>query len=331
MDARPPVRASRAVKLRLTTSQRSLKIDEPELVSRALLTALALTRRDEEAVRQWQLLTALPPASVGSGVDRAESSPSSLADVLLGRRGRLDAEGRQALRAKRALPVWRVVGRIAARAATPAREQMLLRELVAALRLANAPGVHVLAKRRSASLVDRPGRSWLAPLRLNTSELATVAAWPIGLTGELSVERSGARLLPVSKEIARHGRIIGRSTFPGRERPVALAARDGLRHLHVLGPTGVGKSTLLLNLIVQDIAAGRGVVVIEPKGDLVEDVLARIPGERLDDVVLLDPADEARPVGLNPLAANGRPPEPGGRPAARSVPQHVRVVVGATD
>jgi ABC-type cobalamin transport system ATPase subunit len=70
---------------------------------------------------------------------------------------------------------------------------------------------------------------------------------------------------------------------------VAIAASDGLRHLHAIGPTGVGKSTLLLNLITQDMAAGRGVVVVEPKGDLIADVLARIPRERLADVVVLDP------------------------------------------
>uniref|UniRef100_UPI002607463E type IV secretory system conjugative DNA transfer family protein n=1 Tax=Pseudomonas sp. TaxID=306 RepID=UPI002607463E len=76
-----------------------------------------------------------------------------------------------------------------------------------------------------------------------------------------------------------------------------------------LGPTGVGKSTLLLNLITQDMQAGRAVVVIEPKGDLIADVLERIPPERVGDVVLLDPTDTKRPVGLNPLALGGRSPE----------------------
>jgi hypothetical protein len=74
----------------------------------------------------------------------------------------------------------------------------------------------------------------------------------------------GSRLVAPSAAIPRQGRIIGRATFPGRERPLALSATDSLRHLHALGPTGSGKSTLLLNLITQDIAAGRSVVVIEP-------------------------------------------------------------------
>jgi hypothetical protein len=66
----------------------------------------------------------------------------------------------------------------------------------------------------------------------------------------------------------------------------------------------VGKSTLLLGLITQDMRAERGVVVVDPKGDLVSDVLDRVPPDRTGDVVVLDPADEERPVGLNLLARN---------------------------
>ena len=71
-----------------------------------------------------------------------------------------------------------------------------------------------------------------------------------------------------------------------------MSIDDARQHLHVIGPTGTGKSTLLANLICQDIAAGRGVVVIEPKGDLVDDVLASIPADRVEDVVVLDPDRE---------------------------------------
>jgi hypothetical protein len=88
-----------------------------------------------------------------------------------------------------------------------------------------------------------------------------------------------------------------------------MSTSGSLRHLHAIGPTGTGKSTLLLNLITQDMEDGRSVVVIEPKGDLIDDVLKRIPESRLDDVILLDPNDKRFPVGLNPLAPSGRSPE----------------------
>jgi hypothetical protein len=100
-----------------------------------------------------------------------------------------------------------------------------------------------------------------------------------------------------------------RSTYLGMERPLALSLPDSLRHLHVIGPTGVGKSTLLLGLITQDMQAGRGVIVVDPKGDLVADVLDRVPPERTGDVVVLDPADAERPVGLNLLARPSDSPE----------------------
>ena len=112
-----------------------------------------------------------------------------------------------------------------------------------------------------------PSLPWYTPLRLNARELATVSSWPVGETIELPISKIGSRLVAPSAAIPRRGRIVGESTFPGKNRPLSLAPNDALRHLHVLGPTGSGKSTLLLNLIVQDIEAGRGVVVIEPKRD----------------------------------------------------------------
>jgi hypothetical protein len=79
--------------------------------------------------------------------------------------------------------------------------------------------------------------------------------------------------------------------------------------MQILGPTGVGKSTLATGLALADVAAGRSVVLIEPKGDVVSDILARIPRDRLDDVVVVDPAEPQLPIGLNPLLAHGRSAE----------------------
>ena len=84
--------------------------------------------------------------------------------------------------------------------------------------------------------------------------------------------------------------------------PVSIAQEDCRQHIHVLGPTGAGKSTLLLNLALDDIKAGRGVGVIDPKGDLVRELLERIPEREWDRVVLIDPSLREHPVGLNVLA-----------------------------
>ena len=89
--------------------------------------------------------------------------------------------------------------------------------------------------------------------------------------------RDASRWLRPDPRIKPHGRVLGQATAPGEDRLLGLSTDDAAITCMSSAPTGTGKSTLLANLILQDIAAGRGVVVIEPKGDLVADVLARIP------------------------------------------------------
>ncbi len=88
--------------------------------------------------------------------------------------------------------------------------------------------------------------------------------------------------------------------------PVGLATDDRRRHLHVIGKTGTGKSTLLMSLMLQDLAAGRGLALLDPHGDLAQAVLDAVPPERTNDCLYLDPADRDFPVALNPL--DGVPP-----------------------
>jgi hypothetical protein len=84
--------------------------------------------------------------------------------------------------------------------------------------------------------------------------------------------------------------------------PVTLDAEERRRHLYLVGQTGTGKSTVLLNLIRQDLIAGEGLALLDPHGDLAEAVLAVIPRARTNDLVYINPADAARPIGFNPLA-----------------------------
>src|ERR1035437_2388845 len=87
----------------------------------------------------------------------------------------------------------------------------------------------------------------------------------------------------------------------GQKLPFTLSPPDRRHHLYTIGKTGAGKTTLLRNLILQDIAAGRGVGVIDPHGDLANDLLDHIPPWRADDLVYFHPADTDHPVGLNLL------------------------------
>ncbi|MGH6634324.1 MAG: type IV secretory system conjugative DNA transfer family protein, partial [Sphingopyxis sp.] len=258
--------------------------------ARALVTALS-TAEAETVILQWLLGPRRGPTVIGADRDT---------------RGNHDE--RRARQTKVAEAGFRAIGRVGVAASSDARARMLAGRVLAAIRQAESPGVSVEFRPGRADDVATaaPRRRW--PLALNVRELTPLTAWPLGDSLYPGVRDGGAvplRALPTSSTT----RILGTSTYPGDERRLVLSARDALQHLHVMGPTGVGKSTLLTNLIIDDIMNNRGVVVIDPKGDLIEDVLGRVPDDRRDDVVVLDPADAMRPVGLNALQGGDRSPE----------------------
>jgi DNA helicase HerA-like ATPase len=96
---------------------------------------------------------------------------------------------------------------------------------------------------------------------------------------------------------------MGFGYYRGVKRPVCVSFKDRARHTYIIGKTGVGKSILLQDMAVQDIKAGHGVCVMDPHGDLIDDIVRRIPPERAEDVIYFDPSDGDRPMGLNLLEA----------------------------
>jgi len=146
----------------------------------------------------------------------------------------------------------------------------------------------------------------LAGRRLRRGFLATVPelAAMAGLPQDLAVpglDRARAKAMPAPVQVPSGGRgvkVLGRSQIGNHS--VGVNVVDARQHMHVIGKTGVGKSTLLLNLIVGDIKAGRGTVVIDPRGDLVTDVLDRLPASLAKRIVLIDP-DQQNPGHFNPL------------------------------
>lgn len=109
---------------------------------------------------------------------------------------------------------------------------------------------------------------------------------------------------PAPSLVIHEGICLGKNDHAGAVTIPKLTAEQRARHMHVLGASGTGKSTFLLNMIVQDIERGEGLALLDPHGDLVDAVLERIPANRINDVVLMDPADEEYPVGFNILSAH---------------------------
>ena len=97
--------------------------------------------------------------------------------------------------------------------------------------------------------------------------------------------------------------ILGVNESTTGSRNISLDTQGRLRHLHLIGSTGSGKSNLMKNLIVQDMNNGQSITVLDPHGDLVDDVIGHIPEERLKDVILIDPSDVDHPIGLSLLSA----------------------------
>jgi len=299
-----------AWRMAVSAPHRALRTTDLDEVARALTTTLASAGLHHTVIFQWLLGPRLMPlgASAKGGSAPTSSWRDAVRQTIIGSPP-LDAETLRSIKDKIEQPGFRAVCRVGVDAPSPQMGQSVASRLLAALRTAETPGVRIDLKKENPDRLAnaRSPRSW--PMAVNVTELAGLSGWPLGNQAYPGVDRLGARLLPASESVARRGRVVAVSTYPGTQRPLALTTSDSLQHLHVLGPTGVGKSTLLLNLIVQDIAAGRGVVVIDPKGDLCEEVLCRVPPERTDDIVVLDPADEKRPVGLNVLHGGNRPAE----------------------
>jgi hypothetical protein len=135
----------------------------------------------------------------------------------------------------------------------------------------------------------------------SVAELAALAHLPIDRS-VVGLSRAGAHAVAPPPEVRSDGKVLGRAEAGGR-RPVGVSVADARQHLHVLGATGSGKSTLLTNLVLQDVAARRGAVVLDPKGDHIQDVIDRLPAEAAGRVVVLDPDDDTAPPAMNILDA----------------------------
>ncbi|MBQ0896033.1 ATP-binding protein [Micromonospora sp. U56] len=137
----------------------------------------------------------------------------------------------------------------------------------------------------------------------STPELAALAALPRDLAVP-GLDRARAKAMPTPVAVPTGGRgtkVLGTAEVGGHG--VALSVPDARYHLHVVGSTGSGKTTLLVNMAVDDIKAGRGTVVIDPHGDMVLDILDRLPASVADRIVLFDP-DQPNPPTLNPLSGD---------------------------
>ncbi len=145
---------------------------------------------------------------------------------------------------------------------------------------------------------------------LSHTELATIIHFPAeGIESTPQFKQSRAKLAAAPVDMPSQGTLIGQNVFRNKTTDIYLTPLDRLRHLYVIGQTGVGKTTMIKNMIVQDIQDGAGVCMIDPHGTDIVDVISAIPPERMDDVIYFDPANMDTAMGLNMLEYDPRFPE----------------------
>ena len=135
-------------------------------------------------------------------------------------------------------------------------------------------------------------------------ELASIFHFPHSIYNKSpNINWIDYKVLPAPLDMPTEGILLGHNVYRGVKREVRFKEKDRSRHHYIIGKSGSGKSALLSYMARQDVQNGKGVCVIDPHGDLVEDVLAFVPKERAKDVIVFDPGDQERPMALNILEA----------------------------
>lgn len=295
---RTPVTTAR--QLRISHPTLSLKTDITGAVIRAGLAALTEETGGTEAVVQIVLGRGYAPSPVPANL----SDPNATwLQILLGDVQKASAESRKTVREKAEQHTFQAAIRIGI-----AGDGAFIRlnSIMSALKVLESAGVRMRTENIKPANLNTAHVPWHFPLMLSAKELANFLLLPAGeeelpgtpgLHPKLTLPPSWYRN-PTSQKADRSFAISMDIMNPKK---LSISPRDSLEHCHLIGPTGSGKSTAMLHLILADIKAGRSVLVLDPKADLVTDILMRIPEERVGEVVIIDPSDPC-PCGFNPLA-----------------------------
>ena len=299
---RAPVHSAR--KIRISKPVLSLNTEVSSAMSRAAIAAMIGAKTDAECVVQIILGAAFAPKTVPKNLPDPNTT---WLDTLLGNVKTAPQEYRRAAKDKADQYSFDAVVRVGM---TGEHTATRLNNIVSAMRTLESAGVHIHSEKESPENLNNMASPWRMPLRLSVKETVCFLLLPAGedeIPGTPSLHPKQLLSPKWYKEpnSQMNSRVFAMSN-DSEHKKLSVSPKDALEHTVLLGPTGSGKSTAMQHLILSDIIAGRSVLVIDPKADLVTDILERIPDERKDDVVVIDPSDPS-PVGFNPLAYNQDP------------------------
>lgn len=139
---------------------------------------------------------------------------------------------------------------------------------------------------------------------LNTEELASIYHFPSKQNDIPNLQWLESKKYAPPLNLPLEGLTIGQNQYRGENIEVKIKTDDRRRHMYIIGQTGTGKSTMMKNMMIQDIIAGNGCCIIDPHGDFAVDILRNIPRNRWQDVIYFDPSDTERPISINMLEYN---------------------------
>jgi hypothetical protein len=204
-------------------------------------------------------------------------------------------------------PGYEVLIRVVVSSNTAVRSQALLKNVVAAFSLFDSPtfnGFKFAISKNIEELVTayifRFFPQTVSQNILNSVELATIFHLPDqNNIPTAQVQRQLSKQVDGPTQVMDEGFLLGYNEFRGVKKPIRLSTNDRRRHTYIIGQTGTGKSVFLENMAYQDMMDGRGFALIDPHGDLVENLLGKVPKERVEDIIYFNPGDMTHPVGLN--------------------------------
>ena len=288
--------------------------------------AFQMIIRSEQGKEDKFIQRVLRSLKEGKSLKEALASPSTMVQQSLGKQWKNDKDNSsqqtpkvvdenliKLITEKSRYPMFKVNARLLASANSDSKAQELLEHLINSFSSLNSPlGNQLVAKKikRTRGLKKLIYNFSFRLLNssssfvLNSAEIATMFHFPHPFIAVSHLKWLKARSAPPPVNLPSQGIALGITNFGEEHKEVKIEDEDRRRHIYIIGQTGTGKSSLLNNMVMQDINQGKGVGFIDPHGDIAEAILGEIPSSRKQDVIYFNPGDPKYAIGLNLLERN---------------------------